>query len=144
MNIGSLAAPLFSAAWQTKYAAQAERGMIGEIAVYTVADKVYDVDTDTWTQTTTTILLDKARVQPLRSANDIDVPGNATTVQSVLVSVPVANNDVALYPGQLVAVLVSPLNPQLLTLEYIVSDIVDSTNPLERTFYVTVNQEKVV
>jgi len=141
--LGVSRAPLFSIAWQDKYRSVPERGMICEVVVYSVDSQTYDLEDDLWTETTTTYIADKARVQPLRNANETPVPGNATSLQTVLVSVPLTNNAVSLEPGLQMRVLVSPLNPRLLDAVYVVSQIMDSSNPLEVTFYCTADQEKV-
>lgn len=115
--------------------------MICDIVVFSVDTETYDDATDTWSQTTTTYLTDKARVQPVRSSLNNNDPSNETTIQTVLVSVPISNNTVDLKRGLQMSVLVSPLNPQLLRYTFVVDSLVDSSNPLERTFYCAVNEE---
>lgn len=134
--------PLFSLAWQQKYAPVVARTMVAEIVVYEEGDKEYNVDTDTWSIPTTTILTSIARVQPIRSAYRLDVPGNDTSAVTVLFSVPLTDAD--LRPGQQCRVTSSPLNETLLSYQFVVSEVPDSSNPIERTFYCTLNQEVVV
>ena len=134
----------FNQAWQDKYSAQVAKYMPTEIVVYDVSDRLYSADTDTWTETTITYIADVARVQPLRQANEAPVPGNSTRVQDVLVSVPITNNTVDLREGLQMRVLVAPLNPNLLKYAYVVSEVIDSGNPIEMTFLCRVDQEVVV
>ena len=130
--------PLFDAAWQARYAAIVERTMIATIRVYTPGDAVYDPETDTWTQNDTEHYAGKARVQPLRTARDVA----DTDVQSVRVQVPI--NSFAARPGMQMRVTASPLNANLLDYEYVIKEVVDSSNPIEQTFECTVNSETVV
>ena len=134
----------FNQAWQDKYSVQIAKYMPTEIVVYDVSNRVYNDSTDTWSETATTYIADIARVQPLRQANEAPVPGNGTRVQDVLVSVPITNNAVDLREGLQMRVLVAPLNPSLLKYAYIVSEVIDSGNPIEMTFLCRVDQEVVV
>lgn len=88
--------------------------------------------------------LGKARVQPLRSANQQNNPGNPTTVQYVLFSIPVAYQALDLRPGLQVRVLTSELNPSLTKYLFVIHEVLDSSNPIEKTFICTANQEIVV
>lgn len=83
------------------------------------------------------------RVQPLRSATPRIIPNNTTDVQTVLVSVPInalGNTDVR--PGDQVRVTKSPLNASLLRYTYIIFEVMDSSNPLERTVLCRSDQEE--
>jgi hypothetical protein len=70
--------------------------------------------------------------------------GDDTTAQTVLFSIPVTENDLDLRTDLLADVTVSPLNPDLVHYQYTIAQIMDSSNPIERTFFCTVNQEVVV
>lgn len=83
------------------------------------------------------------RVQPLRSATPRIIPNNTTDVQTVLVSVPIdALGDTDVRPGDQVRVTKSPLNANLLRYTYIVFEVMDSSNPLERTVLCRSDQEE--
>jgi len=135
--------PLFSLEWQARYARQTERAMVAAIAIYEV-EKTYDAATDTWTEETTTWYTGKARVQPISSSFRADVPGNDTSVQKTLFSIPVAEIALELRPALLVAVTASPLNTSLLAYSFVLIEVLDSSNPIEKTLYCTSNLETVV
>lgn len=146
MGLKTNARTLFSPAWQEALRGAPESAMDATVLIYdpNVQNDVYDADTDTWTRVPSNIYSGKARVQPLRSANDIAQPGNETTVQTVLISIPISTNSLAFRPGLRAEVLSAPLNPSLLAYQFVLSDITDSSNPIERTLLFTVNQETVV
>lgn len=133
--------PLFSDKWVAGLAPVSESGMTAEVAIYTIGDRVWVPETDTWTEETTTIVLSRARVQPIRSAYREIRAGDTTTVQNVQVSLPVENVVAPLEVNQRVAVLSSPLNPEQEKNQLIVSEVIDSSNPIERTIICTINQE---
>ena len=134
----SLRRGLFSTKWQAGLARTAETAMAANIDVYTPStDKTYNVDTDTWTRTADTVhYTGKARVQPLRSSRE----STGTTVQRVRFQIPVAYIGF-LRVDQQVRVNVSPLNPALAQYQYVVVEVVDSSNPFEATFECSVNDE---
>lgn len=139
------ARPLFSLAWQARHAKQVERAMIAEIAIYeVVGEPVYDTETDTWDAETTTWYTGKARVQPISSSFHAYTPGNDTSVQKTLFSIPVAQMALELRPALQTAVTSSPLNTSLLAYAFVISELLDSSNPIEKTFYCTSNLETVV
>lgn len=144
MGIRSNPRGLFSQAWVDNLKSVPELGMKATILLYNpnVSQSVYDPETDTWVDVTQTLYTGKARVQPLRSANRTGQGGNETTVQTVLLSIPIDEaRDIDIRPELQVEVLTSPLNPSLLGYQFVVTEIMDSSNPLERTFMCTVNQE---
>jgi len=135
--------PLFSLAWQARHATQPERAMIAAIAIYEV-EKTYNSTTDTWDEEVTTWYTGKARVQPISSATPTSTPGNATSVQKTLFSIPVAQMALELRLKLQTVVTASPLNTSLLAYTFVISEVLDSTNPIEKTFYCTSNLETVV
>jgi hypothetical protein len=143
MGLNSNARTLFSPAWQEALRGAPESAMDATVLIYSTnsSTEVYDADTDTWTRVPTNVYSGKARVQPLRNANDIAQPGNETTLQSVLVSLPISANVSNFRPGLRLDVLTAPLNPSLLTYQFVLTDIVDSSNPIERTLMFSVDQE---
>lgn len=133
----------FSVQWQERNAAVVEKAMVATITVSNPGTPVYDPVTDTWTDTETVAYgPGKARVQPLRSSRWVTPAGNAAPVLTVLFSIPISSRAV-LKVGQEVKVSASPLNPDLLRYTFVVFEMLDSQNPIERTFYATVNQESV-
>lgn len=104
-------------------------------------NSVYDEETNEYTSIPVTIYAGKARAQPLRAANPVQMPGNTTTVQTVLFSIPIDNNDLDLKIGTRGEILVAPLNPSLTQYVYYISEFMDSSNPIEKTFLCRVNQE---
>ena len=117
--------------------------MVATVEIYTEGQRDYDPDTDTWVVPTTVHYTGKARVQPVRSSREVVKTGDATTVQRVRFQIPVGSTP-ALRPDVLVKVTSSPLNPSLLTYQFVVVEMVDSSNPFEQTFEATVNNETVV
>lgn len=136
---------LFNPAWVEALRGAPESGMASTVLIYdpNVSESIYDPDTDTWNDVQEPIWTGPARVQPLRSANNKDQPGNETTVQTVLVSIPISTNTENFRAGLQLDVLTAPLNPSLLTYQFVLQEIVDSSNPLERTLMFTVDQETV-
>jgi hypothetical protein len=142
MGLKTNARTLFSPAWQEALRGAPESAMDATVLIFANnANEVYDPDTDTWTNVVTTLYSGKARVQPMRNVNNVNQIGNATTVQAVLVSIPVNTETLNLRPGHRLNVLTSRLNPSLLTFQFVLTDIMDSSNPIERTLMFTVDQE---
>ena len=96
--------------------------------------------------TTRSVLLTcKARVQPLRSA--VPKPNGATDTQQqvVLVSIPIALGRLLdLRPKHRAAVKSCVNNPTLTKFLYVVQEVIDSSNPVERTFHFVVDTEVVI
>lgn len=120
-----------------------EAGMIAEIQVwFPVGEPVLDVDTGGYTTVKTIVYTGSARAQPLRSPRQALVPGNDTLVQSYQFQIPIdPGKTLDLRPNMRVTVTASPLNPTILDYEYVVQDIGDSSNPVERTFVCAVDNE---
>lgn len=145
LNVVNL--PLFSEAWQDHYRVVPERGMKGKIKIVDLdlSEETYVESQNDYVTVEHVSYTGKARVQPLRSARNVNGPGNDTTVQDVLFSVPIKSAPANLRPLRFhVYVTEAPLNPDLTRMLFVVHEVVDSTNPLERTFICKVNQEVVV
>lgn len=137
---------LFNPEWVKAVKGAPESAMAATIVIYdpNISSDVYDAETDTWeTNVRTVVYTGKARIQPLRSENTKDQPGNATSVQAVLISVPISAVDTEFRVGYQADVLTAPLNPSLLLNQFVLTGPVDSSNPIERTFMFTVNQETI-
>jgi len=139
--------PLFSQAWVDALKATPEAGMVSTIKVYdpNTGAAVYDPVTGTYVTVPTILYTGKARVQPIRGARATAVAGNDTFTQMVLVSIPIdAGKLLDLRPRHRMQVTAAPLNPTLTMYLFAVQEVLDSTNPIERTFYCTTNLETVV
>jgi len=132
---------LFTQAWVSHLSRVPERGMVALVYIFGVSDKVYDAETDTWIEETAEVYNGPARVQPLRSTRQSDVAGDDILNQMYLVSLPIATRDIDFNSAQTMHVLSSPLNPSLETYVFNVWETGDSSNPLERTLIVQVNQD---
>lgn len=110
-----------------------------------VSEAEYDYDTGTWVGgTVDAVYTGKARVQPIRGTSSVNQNANDTTVQSVLISIPIGigkNLDLRTYHRA--RVTEAPLNPTVCKYVYVMQEVVDSANPIERTFVFRVNQEMV-
>lgn len=137
---------IFTQEWVDGLSHIPESGMAAEIEIVVPGqDTGWDETTNTPITTPDTVLYTgKARVQPIRSANQKAVPTNSTSVQTVLFSIPVEFQSLALKLFYQVRVLEAPLNPTLTAYKYVLSEVLDSSNPLEKTFYCTVDLEKQV
>ena len=117
--------------------------MAAEGRIYRSVRGEYDEATNTFPLTYIYDITSAMRVQPLRSATPRIIPNNTTDVQTVLVSVPInALGDTDVRPGDQVRVTKSPLNASLLRYTYIVFEVMDSSNPLERTVLCRSDQEE--
>lgn len=135
---------IFTQEWVDGLSGIPEKGMAAKIRILIPGKETG------WNPTTNTPILapdvvlyeDKARVQPVRSSSQKTIPTNTTSVQTVLFSIPIANKALVLKPSYQVRVLEAPLNPTLVNFKYVLSELMDSSNPLEKTFYCTVDLEK--
>lgn len=132
---------IFTPEWRARYAPQVERAMPATGEIVAPGTSVYDPDTDTWTEGYTELYYGKMRVQPLRSSSRRTAPGNTTEVLTYLISIPYPETETNFRPGNIVRVTESELNPALTTYEFVVSEIGDSSNPLEKTLMAVINQE---
>lgn len=137
---------LFNPAWVEALRGAPESAMAATVVIFDPheSSRVYDAETDEWIEFQTVVYTGKARLQPIRNAGKWDSSGNDTSVQGVLVSIPIAESATNFRPGQQLNVLTAPLAPALLTYQFVLSDIVDSSNEIERTLAFTINQESVV
>lgn len=132
---------LFTSKWQTGLKPAPESGMKGKIAVYT--------RTVTYVNNVPTVVKSyvyggagaqaaKARVQPLGVVSKNVEPGDTAYVQRVLFSVPIAN--LSLKPEEMyVDVIDGGLNPELVGPVFLIEEVLDSSNPIERTFITRVD-----
>lgn len=144
MGLIGTAGLIFTQEWVDGLKHVPESGMAATIRIFVPGKETG------WDSTTNTPILapdvviyeDKARVQPIRAASQKAVPTNTTSVQTVLFSIPIENKALDLKMSYQVRVLEAPLNPTLVKFKYVLSELLDSSNPLEKTFYCTVDLEK--
>lgn len=118
--------------------------MAAEGRIYRAERGPYDPETNDFPLTYIYDITSKMRVQPLRSATPRIIPNNTTDVQTVLVSVPIgALGTTDVRTGDQVRVTSAPLNPVLTKYTYIVFEIMDSSNPLERTLLCRMDEEEL-
>ncbi len=139
--------PLFSQPWVDELKTSPELSQVATVTIVNPksSQRVYNALLDTWTTAAVTAYTGPARVQPLRSASAREVRGNETTTQTFLFSLPIGLSEgVDFRTGFIATVTESPLNAALLNYQYVLTEITDSSNPVERTLVFTVNQETVV
>lgn len=86
-----------------------------------------------------------ARVQPIRAALQKDNNATDTRTQTVLVSIPIdTGRELDLRPRHRAVITECALMPVLTNFLYVVSEVMDSGNAIERTFYFTVDIEAVL
>lgn len=144
MGLNSLYRDLFNPAFVAATRRAPESAMNAVVRVFDpqTYKAVYNLETNDYTLVDLKPLYDGiARIQPLRSAGQVADPGNPTTVQAVQLQIPISNKTLDLRTGLQMFVLVCDLNPTLLNYKYVLSETMDSSNPIEKTFLCTVNQE---
>ena len=120
MGLNRKPKPLFTQAWVDGLKAIPEAGMAAEFKIFTEDLGAWDSATDSYPNRTETVFYNgKARVQPLRTAVRRTTPGNDTTVQPVLVSIPIGTNVIDFRRGMWGRVTEAPLNPALKDVEYV-------------------------
>lgn len=135
--------PIFSQGLVDTMRPSVEAVMAAEGRVYRAKRGPYDPVTNDYPLVYDYNITSRMRVQPLRSATPRIIPNNTTDVQTVLVSVPInALGATDVRPGDQVRVTEAPLNPALLNYTYIIFEVMDSSNPLERTLLCRSDQEE--
>ncbi len=124
----------FNTVWQQHLSSAAQVAMNAEIEVFytNIGEAEFDPETGDYTypETETILYTGKARIQPIRAAVDRD----QTQIQTVLVSIPDLSVDVR--PKHKMRVVSCAENIVLSHYKYVVHEVVDSSNLIERTFYV--------
>lgn len=140
----------FNDAWKQEIAPTLEKYMAGaDIEIYLPGTSTGTMDWTTGKMTYSGSELKAyagpARVQPRRAAQEKANNSSDTTVQVVQFQVALAPDATPLdiRPKHRVRVTDCELNPVLTKYEYVVYEVVDSSNPLEQTFWARVDQEVV-
>lgn len=136
--------PLFNERWQAGLSAVAQTGMPATLRLFRLGERVYDPATNTYVDTTETLYEGKARVQPLRSSRFETAPMDSAYWQTVLISIPIEDaQGVDFRVADQARVTEAPLNDALLKYQFVVNEIIDSSNPFERTLLCSVTLEAV-
>lgn len=106
---------------------------------------IYNPATNSYSPATTETLYDgPARITARRSAHDRQVPVNSSSVAQYQFQISAEEgNLIDLRPKHLVEVYEAVKNQALLRYTYVISDVADSGNPIEQTFWAKVDQEVV-
>lgn len=142
--------PIFTPEWQAAGAAAVETAMPAVVRIFRLGESVYVPEENDYA--TETIELygptegvpgsGKARVQPFRGSRYENQPMDSQYSQTVLISVPILTTQgVDFRVGNQARVLESPLNTINTAYQYVVTEIIDSSNPLERTLLCNVSLE---
>lgn len=104
---------------------------------------VYDSKTNQYSPSVTETIYDgPARITARRSAHDRQVPVNSSSVAQYQFQISAEEgNLIDLRPKHQVEVYEAVKNQALLRYTYVISDIADSGNPIEQTFWAKVDQE---
>lgn len=137
--------PIFTPEWQAAGAAAVETAMPATIRIFRYSgEPEYDPATNTYVRPTETLYEGMARVQPLRGSRYEPSPMDSTYAQTVLLSVPIsAAQGTDFRVSNQARVLTTPLNTVNTEYQYVVTEIIDSSNPFERTLLCSVNLEAV-
>ena len=140
----------FNDAWKQEIAPILEKYMSGaDIEIYLPGVSTGTMNWDTgkmaYSGSEVKIYDGPARVQPRRVAQEKANNSSDTTVQVVQFQVALAPDATPLdiRPKHRVRVTECGLNPVLTKYEYVVYEVMDSSNPLEQTFWARVDQEVV-
>lgn len=105
-------------------------------------ERIYDPETNTYIDDPIELYTGKSRIQPLRSSRFEPAPMDSSYWQTVLISVPIAPVlGIDFRVADQARVNEAPLNPAILKYQYVVNEIIDSSNPFERTLLCTVSLE---
>lgn len=129
------ARPIFTQKWQDGLARSAETAMPADVDMFRKdPERVYNPETNSYTDVSTILYTGKARVQPLRSSRFEAAPMDSSYWQTVLISIPISEGkNIDFRVGDQARVNEAPLNPTVLKYQYTVNEIIDSANPFERT-----------
>lgn len=136
--------PIFNERWQAGLSAVAQTGMPAKVRLFRPAKGPYDPETNTYPDISVTLYAGKARVQPLRSSRFEPAPMDSAYWQTVLISIPIEDaQGVDFRPADQARVTEATLNDALLKYQFVVNEIIDSSNPFERTLLCSVTLEAV-
>ena len=125
------------------------RGVLRALQVATVqiynpgsSTQVYNAATNTWSGTTTQLYSGRARIQPINAISEIADNYNPTFIKTVRVQIDAATSaSPGIRPNDRMRVTACPSNTSLLGFIYVVTDVLNSSNPWERTLVCRVDTE---
>jgi len=125
------------------------RGVVRALQLATVeiynpgsATQVYDEVNNSWAGTTTELYTGRARIQPVNAISEIVDNYNPTFIKTVRVQIDAAtagSSDIR--PNDRMRVTACETNTALLGFIYVVTDVLNSSNPWERTLVCKVDTE---
>lgn len=144
MGLSTTPRPLFSQKWVDGLAPVPESAMAGRIRIYdpSTSEATYNPVTNTYESNPVVVYEGKARLQPLRTAGFINNNANDSINQALEVQIPIGTTKSSDFRPKLrLKILESPLNPSLLGFMGALREVLDSSNPFERTLVFDVNVE---
>lgn len=117
---------------------------LATVQIYNPASgsQTYDATENSWTGSTTVLYTGKARIQPVNAVNEISDNYNPTFIKTVRVQIDAATSTSAdIRPNDRMKVTSCASNRALEGFVYIVTDVMNSSNPWERTLLCKVDTE---
>ena len=136
----------FNSAWQDSIAPTLGKYLAGatiQVFLPGTGESVFDPETGGYTYPNNEVIVYEgpARVQPRRSTQEKSNNSTDATVQAVQFQVALSGSPKDVRPKHRVRVIECEKNPVLESYEYVVFEVVDSSNPVEQTFWARVDQE---
>lgn len=145
MGLSTPVRPLFNMQWQAGLAKAVQPAQIATVQIYDPATStsVFNPATNKFTNVPVVVYYGPARVQPVRGAGfSTNGVGDDTTIQGVRMQLPInATLGIDFRTKHRGKVIDSPLFPTLTKYVFTLREIMDSSNPFERTLEFDVNQE---
>lgn len=127
---------IFNPAWIDDLSRVPNAGMTATIEIFDrgMGDAEYDIKLGEYVypEAEKIIYSGMARVQQIRMARNVPNNASDTLVQAVRFQIP--KNSATLKTDYRVRVTECDLNPHLLTYEFVIQGIINSSNPIEQTF----------
>lgn len=125
------------------------RGVISALKLATVqiynpasGSQEYDAAENSWTGSTTVLYTGKARIQPVNAVSEVSDNYNPTFIKTVRVQIEALRTGMAdIRPNDRMKVTSCVSNKALEKFVYIVTDVLNSSNPWERTLLCKVDTE---
>ena len=118
--------------------------MLATVQIYNPASgsQTYDAVENNWTGSTTVLYTGKARIQPVNAVNEVSDNYNPTFIKTVRVQIEALQPGMAdIRPNDRMKVTSCASNTALQKFVYIVTDVMNSSNPWERTLLCKVDTE---
>ncbi len=136
----------FNSAWQDSIAPTLGKYLASatiQVFLPGTGESVFDPETGEYTYPNNEVIVYEgpARVQPRRSTQEKSNNSTDATVQAVQFQVALSGSPKDVRPKHRVRVIECEKNPVLESYEYVVFEVVDSSNPVEQTFWARVDQE---